>query len=906
MQARLLNSIADRPWLSLMVIALVTSAALYALVDFERGVVKLDVDPSIDGLLPTSGSELELFRRTRDRFGGDDVLLVAWQADQIFTHERLSGLKRLTRSVQSLPGVIHVDSLATALRIQAKDGFTEVDTFLSSVPRDVDALARLRQAALGDPLYRGQFVSADGRAALLAIHFDPELPAAALAALVDEIALLSANQAIAAGKVKEFISGPIYGRLQLSRALFRDLQRVLPIAVFGSLLVAAIGFRSIRGTVLPLVSTTIALACSLALFTTFGYALNLVTVIIPPVIFVVGFAYTVHVVSNFDRELERGLDRRTAIRSSLQEIVLPLALTALTTSVGFLSLAISRIEAIRVFGIFAAIGTLIACLCALVVVPAGLRFIPLGRPRKRQRSWLQAVTLRLARFDLRHRRAIFVAGAGLALISGLFASQLKISTDYLQNFPADNPVRRDFNDLSTTFGGLVPLQIVVESDIRDAFKDPEQLRIVDDLQQWLLVQPEIGGALSIVDYIGELHRAFVGEIDDAGAIPSNIALIDQLFMIGGSDDLKRFVDGRYKTTLIHVRSRAIGTGELAELIERVETRLAELPSHLRGHVTGSSVLIARTIDDITMGQVQSLAGAAFVIYLILVILFGSFRVGALGLLPNLLPIIVYFGLLGLTGVTLNITTSLVAAVALGIAVDDTIHFLSRFNVEARRVASESLGVERALQTVIRPVTFTTAALCVGFLALSMGEIRNQIEFGALAAAILFIAWVIDLTFTPALSGQLRFVTLWESLTVDLGCAKPHETIPLFNGLSERQARIAALMGSIESFEAGERIVRIGDSGGAIQVVIDGELSASIPRATGDQVLRTLRRGDIIGEVGLFHGESSANVDTVSGVKVLRLKEACMQRIQKRYPKIGVQLLHNLGKILADRLVDVTG
>ncbi len=904
MQARLLISISNRPWLTLVVIAFVTGAALFVLTDFERSTIKLDIDPSIDGLLPTSGSELDVFRQTRDRFGGDDVLLVAWLADEIFTHDRLSALKRVTNSLQNLPGVVRVDSLASTSRIQVKNEFTDVDAFLRTVPQELDALADLRAAALSNQLFLGHLVSADGRGVLLGIHFDPELSAATLAGLVDEIAFLSATEAAAAGEVRQFISGPIYGRLSLSRALFRDLQQVLPFAVFGSLLVAAIAFRSVRGVILPLASTTIALVCSLALFTLGGHALNLVTVIIPPVIFHVGFAYTVHLVSNFDRELKLGLDRHAAITNSLREVILPLGLTALTTSIGFFSLAMSRIEAIRVFGVFAAIGTLMAYLCALVVVPAGLRLIPLGRPPRQERSWVDSFAEQLARFDLKHRRAILFSGAALALLSGLSATQLQISTDYLQNFPADNPVRSDFNHLNTTFGGLVPLQIVIESDITEAFKDPIQLQIIYDLQQWLMAQPEIGGVISIVDYIKLLHRALIGEVHDPEAIPSSIALIDQLLLIGGGD-AERFADRHYKTTLLHVRSRAVATGELAGLIGRIETRLAELPGHLRGQVTGSSVLIARTIDDITAGQLQSLAGAAFVIYLILVILFGSLRVGALGLLPNLLPILVYFGLLGLTGITLNITTSMVAAVALGIAVDDTIHFLARFNAEARRFANAPLGVERAMQTIIRPVTCTSAALCVGFLALTMGEIRNQIEFGALAAAILFIAWVLDLTFTPALSGHLRFVTLWESLTVDLGCAKPHETIPLFHGLSERQARIAALMGAIESFQPGERIVHIGDPVNEIRVVIDGELSASVPRAIGDQVLRTLRRGDVIGEVGFFHGESTANVDTVSGVKVLRLKEACLQRIQLRYPRIGAQLLRNIGEIMADHLADET-
>ena len=129
------------------------------------------------------------------------------------------------------------------------------------------------------------------------------------------------------------------------------------------------------------------------------------------------------------------------------------------------------------------------------------------------------------------------------------------------------------------------------------------------------------------------------------------------------------------------------------------------------------MLIARTMDDITRGQILSLSGALLVIYMILSILFGSLRVGAIALIPNLLPIVAFFGILGLTGITLNLATSLVATVALGIAVDDSIHYFSRFNTESRKLANEERGVERAIAGIIRPVTFTTAALCARFLAL---------------------------------------------------------------------------------------------------------------------------------------------------------------------------------------------
>ena len=376
-----------------------------------------------------------------------------------------------------------------------------------------------------------------------------------------------------------------------------------------------------------------------------------------------------------------------------------------------------------------------------------------------------------------------------------------------------------------------------------------------------------------------------------------------MFLAGG-DEVERFVDARYQSTLVQVRTSAVSTNDLTGLIDRIEGRLTELPAHLNGQVTGSSVLLARTLDDIVRGQLLSLAGALVVIYVILIVLFGSARVGALALLPNVLPIVCFFGILGASGVTLNLATSLVAAVVLGIAVDDSIHFLSRFNAEARRVASESEGIERALTSVIRPVTFTTAALCCGFMTLTLGELRSQVEFGGLAAATLLIAWLIDLVFTPALAGQLRFVTLWEVLALDLGAA-PNKTIPFFSGLSNRQARIAAIFGTLKTFKQGEPIMKVGEKGNDFDIVIEGEAKAYLLHEGSELVLSKLKRGDLIGEVALFHGVRTANVDAMSEMRVLRIDNPCLGRIQTRYPRIASQLYRNLAVILANRLADVT-
>jgi hypothetical protein len=282
----------------------------------------------------------------------------------------------------------------------------------------------------------------------------------------------------------------------------------------------------------------------------------------------------------------------------------------------------------------------------------------------------------------------------------------------------------------------------------------------------------------------------------------------------------------------------------------------------------------------------------------------SFRIGLLALLPNLLPVAIYYGTLGLLGIPLNLSTSLIGSIALGIAVDDTVHYLARFNLEARRLGDETEATVATLKSVIRPVTWTTVGLCLGFLAFTLADTKSQQQFGILAAFTMAVAWFLELTLSPALSSSLRLVTLWDLLSLDLG-ANPERQIPLFDGLKPRQARIFALMANIVPLTAGQRLFVEGDPGDAMYVVVDGELVASLQRDGRRTELSRMRRGDTAGEVALFHGTRTADVDVETDARLLRFDQADLDRLARRYPRIAAKVYRNLNRIIARRIANTS-
>lgn len=754
---RLAAWVVDHPLLLAMLVSLLLGLSLLRLFDFEQWRPRVEVDPSMAALLPREGAALATYARAHRHFADDDLLFVAWIADDLFSPARLAALKQLTRRIQKLPGVSAVESLATVYDAQVEGDQTLIDPFLRHVPADATAAAQAKARALANPLLRGQLVSEDGRGALLAVHFDTGLGSAALRARVEDIR--RASDELGAG-AEQFVSGPLLVRLEISRILNRDVYRVTPFAALATLLVAALALRSVGGVLLPLLANGVAVAVTLACFVARGHGLNFVTAILPPVVYVVGFAYAIHVVSDFDRIYRVGMTRREAAIAALGEVFVPVTLTALTTAIGFASLAVTDIASIRDFGLYAALGTLLAWLAALTIVPAGLVLLRSAPRPARESHFIAAAARRLARFNLERRR-LLVAGCVLVTVGALWATtRIEVDTRVLRNFDNSRAVQRDFQRIGAVFDGPVPLQILIDAQDTDAFKQPANLRALADLAAWLRAQPGVGGVYGLSDYVALLFRALAPEQAAGDALPPSARLVEQLLLAGGGN-VGLYVDPQFRSSMLSVRATALSTAAVNELAARIQARLAQLPAGLHGEVTGTSYLIARSVEDITGGQLRSFAFALLTTFVLLSVVFASPRIGLLALIPNLLPIVLFFGLLGLIPIPYDLSTSLVADSVFGIAIDDTVVFMTCYAIESRHHGTGLRGIEATLAVILRPATLTTLALCAGFLALMAGELRSQAEFGLLAAATLLFAWLLDITITPLLCHGRRIVPLWE-------------------------------------------------------------------------------------------------------------------------------------------------
>lgn len=865
------------------------------------------IDPSEQALLGQNHEGWEFYEFARRNFGGDETIMVAIDADDVFSPQTVDLVMRLTDRLAKVQGVQEVVSLTNALTIRATDYGMDIAPIMENVPQTPEGYEVLRSEVMANPLIASALISAESDTTAILVNIINSQDQEFIKRINTAVDVIVKEEAQG---IQVWVTGSTRIKHATIEIVLDDLLTYPPLITLVMMVLLWSLLRSVVGVLVPLATVIISVVWTVATITLLDYSLNILTALVPPLLMILTLSYSMYIVSDF-LSARRGEDGEGGHAEILRKSSLPILLAGLTTAVGFSSLYLSELNAIREFGLFCVIGVVYATAITLTFTPS--LFVLLRRRLKTvaepqlevKETVFDRLIQRVAHFDAEHRKAIYIIAGIVFVVSVGGMTQLRVGTEHITNFKPDSDIRLAFEHANEKLNGINPFNIVVQSKSPNAFKEPANLRAIEALQQWLEAQPEIGGVTSLVNYIKFVNRAFHDNDPAFDTIPESKRMIGQLLFFTESDDTERLVDSSHRAMNIIVRAKVIDSDDVANLVARVNERLQQLPDHMVARATGNPVLMNQAIQDIMWGQVKSVFLSLVIVYGILVSLFLSFRIGFIAIIPNLLPVVVYFGALGIMGVSLNPSTSLIAPMILGVAIDDTIHYFTRFNNFARQYPDPKQATIMTLGVVGRPVTYTSLALCVGFLVLTTSDLRMQVQVGGMASFALLVAWLSDLFLTPALCSRLRIATLWDVLTVDLG-RRPQDTIPLFKGLSNFQARIVARMANIVEVKCGERLIEVGQPGEEMYTVVDGKLQASIEGDGGRINLDAMIRGDTFGEAGLFFATRTANVDVVENARLIRITRENLETLKNRYPRLAAQLFSNLNEILSTRLVHATG
>ena len=511
--------------------------------------------------------------------------------------------------------------------------------------------------------------------------------------------------------------------------------------------------------------------------------------------------------------------------------------------------------------------------------------------------------MHLARFNLRYRAPILVATAVITAISLVGVSRLRVNTDLVTFFPRDAPLRVRIDDLQRSLAGALAFNVVVDTGRADGIKDPALLRNIAAMQDFLARSGKVDKTVSVADYLRRLHRELNGGDPAQEAIPDTPEQVAQYLLLLEGKELTKYVDFNASAANVVVRHNLSGSADLSALLKDLDAFIARtFPSNVVVRPTGESILYNNAADYMAVNEVTSFTFTFVAIGLIHTLLFMSLKAGFLSLIPNVVPILFVFGLMGLVGVPLNTATAMIATIAVGIAVDDTVHHMVTFSRQLNEHHDQGVAMLNTMKSQGQPIIYVSLALAAGFFVSVVSPLVPAAQFGAFAALTMLVAMLCELVLTPILMYSVRLVTLW-----DLVLLKMHPEVvraaPLLAGLSRWEARKVVLLGRLRSLAPGQLAIRKGDAGTEMYMLVSGRARAYDTHSDGaEKTLAVFEPGATFGEMALLTRETrSANVVVEAPSEILALDYQALERIRMRFPYTGAKVFRNLAHMLSDRL-----
>lgn len=890
-----LKYVVDHPWRVILPIVLLTFVFAWQIpqLRFETSIYDLTIED-----LPQT-REYNTFKKT---FGCEEVILVVARTSNVFDETTFGNIDRLAGQFEKIKGVRRVISLPSIKR--AMD-ITEKWS-LSDFKREIAPVILLER----------NIVSKDGKTTVISLILED---------IKQKDPVISEIQSLIE---KEKTEHPMYqiGMPVVSMALThfteKDFMRLPPITFLLIMATLFLLFRNLRGVLIPAGSVFIALIWTFGLMAWTGTPLSLLIMIVPIFLIAVGTAYCMYIFPEYALARKTSETPRDASFNCFKQLGFPTFLAVFTTSIGLGSLLINKISEIQHFALFSCFGILTMLFILVTFLPAVMALLPFSRKNDVAKSTtgenlLDRFLSGIIQLNLKHQKWTLGVIALIAFLGIFGISRLQVETNPMDFFKENTSIAQNFNDIYRDMAGSFPINVAINSHQDDYFETPEHLKLIAGLQDFLSKLPGVDKTISFCDYLKLVNYATNQYRDELYALPEAgfevRMLINSFKTMLGLDMLNRFMNENFSEINIVLRTHISSSNDFLNTQKKIETYLAKnLPSEFSFQVTGIGVVISHSSRLITDGQVKSLFLTLVLVFAIMFLLFMSFKVGIIGILPNCFPIIVGFGLMGWLGIPLSMATSLIAGVAIGLAVDDTIHYLVHYNQEFKK----DLNKERALESTVRhmgkPIIFTTLTISLGFSVLLFSSFKPTAVFGLLMVITMVSALVADLILLPSLMLHVELVTIWDLIRIKLG-KDPQEGIPLFKGLSRTQVHYILMAGNLKTHRAGETIMVKGEISDSMYAIISGKLEVvggSNQTINGinrpGRVIATLSAGDVVGEMGMIRScERSATVVAATSTELLQINERMIKRLQWLYPPTAHRFFFNLMGILCDRLQNLT-
>lgn len=720
-----------------------------------RPMPKFDYD--FEQFFPQDDPDLAFYQAEYEpTFGSDnDYLLIAIHNPdgEWLEPNFLSKAAKVKSDIQALAGV---DSLISVFDLQIPiinafglQTFSVLDwSSEESLQNSKEKLAQ----------FQGSLVAKDGSSFLFLIQNDPQLSKEEGDLLYEQILQIFAQNSLqpyaVAGKIqtqRDFVS-----LMQQEFGLFIGASLVL------MLLVLFLVFRKLWGILIPILVLVIGILWAFGLILLAGKPLDIMSVMQPTIFLIVGLSALIHYFTHLIKKLKSGSPKALAIQDTFRELTFAVGLTVFTTSMGFLSLYFTSIPALKTFGLWTGVGILILFLAILGITPGLLHAFPITQAQQILPSKSEKHLANVFQKILLHRKGIAGLFLVLTLVGIGLSSQLQINGYLLDNLPLDHPIQKDFAYFDENYGGSNPLEIYLEKGSEtESLLDLEVLKEIEKVEVKLRELFGEGEFISPLSLAKTLNQAQNQGNPKAFSIPSRgqYLRMERYFDQALSQNGTKVLAENRSSGRISGRASDLGSLKMGELRGKLLDFVQEEidPKLLQVKWTGTAHLIDRGHESVTRQMVKGLGVAFLIVGLIGGVLFRSWRLAIILLIPNIIPLIWMCGMMWILGIEFKLTTAILFTVAFGIAVDDTIHFMSKLKLELAKGKNLIYGIKRTFIEAGRAIILTSIILIAGFGLLIFSQFGVTHFTGLLISFSLVFALLADLFLLPILLFPLKKV-----------------------------------------------------------------------------------------------------------------------------------------------------
>ncbi len=884
---------------------LVISLLLGLTLLFAAGLPRLSIDTGFSSLIPSHDKSRLVYQRVAAEFGTDNKTLFYVSDSQLWTYAKLKAYEKLHYDLENLEFIDRVDSLVNLRTVEGNGHQIRVFDLLAEVPESSDEIAAIKAQALRNPLLKGQFISGSANAMVLMASI-PEDTRFSEERINSDLHLLA--EACQQQFENCFQLGSYRINAELKSSLLEDLLQLGPLSVLILIVTLLLFIRSFSMALVPLLTSMLSLVWALGLMGWFQIPLNILTAMLPSLVIVIGSTEDTHLLVTYFQGLakQKQPQRRLAVQYMLRHTGIPMMLTILTTVLGFASNLFSDIALIRDFAFSSTIAILANGIITMLLVPV---MMTLAGPTKNifgqgndRKTGLTGLFIRL--FETGNNRypgAILGLTGLLCLFFVYQAASLFVTNDPLSYFRSDRQLIHDVHTMHRDLSGMKTFFISLESEQDKAFLSPENIDKLVEIQAFLKRQGIFDSSLSMADHLSLINREFHGGNEHAYRIPISREQVSQFLMFFHRNDLESYVSFDYRKVNIIVRHNVTDSRTLNRHVEELQKVVNNIAgADMQAFVVGENLMINRAAESLMTAQVKSLLVLLLVIFLLMSLLFTSFKGGFIALIPSLIPIILMFGVMGLLDISLNPGTVMVAVIAIGLAIDGTIHLFTRYNDLCRKTSDNREAVRQTVHLEAVPVVATSLSLSIGFGVLLFSNFTVIAQFGAMAALTMLFSVYANLLITPIIMSRVRLVGLYDILVMRMQQDRLARS-PLFRDMTSYQIRKAILISEYVDFHAGDLIIREDSVERSMYLLLEGEVSI----IRQGQLVTHMSVGDVFGEIGFVRETlRTADVRADTPVQVLRFDFERIRKDLRYFPNIVAKLNFNISRILGERLAEV--